>query len=52
MDKFENGNHKIFWGDAIEVLENQIADNSIDLIAEFKSLMQLFYRLNYKYLVC
>jgi len=32
MDKFENGNHKIFWGDAIEVLENQIADNSIDLI--------------------
>jgi site-specific DNA-methyltransferase (adenine-specific) len=32
MEIFENGNHKIFWGDAIKVLENQIADNSIDLI--------------------
>jgi len=32
MEIFENGNHKIFWGDAVKVLENQIADNSIDLI--------------------
>jgi len=32
MEIFESGNHKIFWGDAIKVLENQIADNSIDLI--------------------
>ena len=32
MEIFENGNHKIFFGDAIKVLENQIADNSIDLI--------------------
>jgi site-specific DNA-methyltransferase (adenine-specific) len=32
MEIFENGNHKIFWGDAIKILENQIADNSIDLI--------------------
>jgi len=32
MELFENGNHKIFWGDAINVLEEQIADNSVDLI--------------------
>jgi site-specific DNA-methyltransferase (adenine-specific) len=32
MEIFENGNHKIIWGDAVKVLENQIADNSIDLI--------------------
>ena len=32
MEIFENGDHKIFWGDAVKVLENQIADNSIDLI--------------------
>ncbi len=32
MEIFENGSHKIFLGDAIEVLESQIADSSIDLI--------------------
>jgi site-specific DNA-methyltransferase (adenine-specific) len=32
MKKFEKNNHKIFFGDAIEVLKNEIEDNSIDLI--------------------
>ena len=32
MRKFERNNHKIFFGDAIEVLKNEIEDNSIDLI--------------------
>jgi len=32
MEIFENGKHKIIWGDAIKILENQIDDNSIDLI--------------------
>lgn len=32
MKKFEKNNHKIFFGDVIEVLKNEIEDNSIDLI--------------------
>lgn len=32
MEIFENRYHKIFWGDAVKVLENEISDNSIDLI--------------------
>ena len=32
MEIFEDGNHKIIWGDSLKVLENQIANNSIDLI--------------------
>lgn len=32
MKIFKKGNHKIILGDAINVLENQIPDNSIDLI--------------------
>ena len=30
--KFERNGHKIFWGDSVSVLENQIDDNSVDLI--------------------
>ncbi|HKY56228.1 MAG TPA: DNA methyltransferase, partial [Anaerolineales bacterium] len=29
---FEKDNHKIIWGDALEVLAGEIPDNSIDLI--------------------
>lgn len=29
---FEKGGHKIFWGDALQVLSAEIPDNSIDLI--------------------
>jgi site-specific DNA-methyltransferase (adenine-specific) len=32
MNEFRNKNHKIYQGDAIEVLHNKIEDNSIDLI--------------------
>lgn len=32
MKEFGNENHKIYQGDAIEVLKNEIDDNSIDLI--------------------
>lgn len=32
MQKFENNGHKIYQGDAIEILQNNIEDNSIDLI--------------------
>ncbi|MEA3452439.1 MAG: adenine-specific DNA-methyltransferase [Bacteroidota bacterium] len=32
MQKFENNGHKIYQGDAIEILQNDIEDNSIDLI--------------------
>lgn len=32
MNKFENDNNTIFHGNAIEILREQIADNSIDLI--------------------
>lgn len=32
MEIFENGKHKIYFGDAIKALENEIDDNSIDLI--------------------
>ncbi len=32
MDVFERGEHKIIYGDAIEVLKDQIAGGSIDLI--------------------
>lgn len=32
MKEFGNINHKIYQGDAIEVLQNKIEDNSIDLI--------------------
>jgi len=32
MDVFERGEHKIIYGDAIEVLKDQITDGSIDLI--------------------
>ena len=29
---FEKDGHKIFWGDALQVLSEEISDNSIDLI--------------------
>lgn len=29
---FEKGDHKIYWGDALEVLSREILDNTIDLI--------------------
>jgi adenine-specific DNA-methyltransferase len=32
MEVFENGDHKIYQGDAIEVLQSNIEDNSINLI--------------------
>jgi adenine-specific DNA-methyltransferase len=32
MEVFENGRHKIYFGDALKVLEREIEDNSIDLI--------------------
>lgn len=32
MKKFENENNIIYWGNAIDILKNEIADNSIDLI--------------------
>lgn len=32
MEIFEKGGHKIIYGDAIEALQNQVEDNSIDLI--------------------
>lgn len=32
MKIFEKNSHKIIWGDAIEVLSNQIQNNSVDLI--------------------
>ena len=32
MKSFEKNGHKAIWGDAIEVLQNEIEDNSIDLI--------------------
>jgi len=32
MEVFEKGGHKIFWGDALEVLSTEIQDNSVDLI--------------------
>jgi site-specific DNA-methyltransferase (adenine-specific) len=32
MQVFEKNGHKIFWGDALEVLSQEIRDNSIDLI--------------------
>jgi len=32
MKEFENNGHKIFQGDAIEILQNNIEDNSVDLI--------------------
>ena len=32
MQKFENNGHKIYQGDAIEILQNNIEDNSVDLI--------------------
>jgi len=32
MQKFENNGHKIYQGDAIEILQNNIEDDSIDLI--------------------
>jgi len=32
MKKFESDNHTIIWGDVIEVLSNEIQDNSINLI--------------------
>lgn len=32
MKVFKNENHKIYWGDSLDVLKNEIEDNSIDLI--------------------
>lgn len=32
MKSFEKNGHKAIWGDAIEVIQNDIEDNSIDLI--------------------
>jgi len=32
MERFENNEHVIIWGDAIEVLSTEIQDNTIDLI--------------------
>ncbi|MCK5523249.1 MAG: adenine-specific DNA-methyltransferase [Thiomargarita sp.] len=32
MERFKNGKQTIFWGDAIEALQKEIEDNSIDLI--------------------
>jgi adenine-specific DNA-methyltransferase len=32
MNIFENNNHKIYQGDAIEILQNNIEDDSIDLV--------------------
>ena len=32
MREFENNGHKIYQGDAIEILQNNIKDNSVDLI--------------------
>jgi site-specific DNA-methyltransferase (adenine-specific) len=32
MRAFENGDHKVIWGDAIEALRSHVADGSVDLI--------------------
>ncbi|MCP4111332.1 MAG: hypothetical protein GY749_38355 [Desulfobacteraceae bacterium] len=32
MNEFGNIDHKIYQGNAIEVLQNEIKDNSVDLI--------------------
>jgi len=32
VEVFERGGHKIFWGDALEVLSTEVQDNSVDLI--------------------
>lgn len=32
MKLFENENHKIYWGDALDILRNEIPNGSIDLI--------------------
>ena len=32
MKLFENENHKIYWGDALDILRNEIPNGSVDLI--------------------
>lgn len=32
MKLFENENHKIYWGDALDILRNEIPNRSVDLI--------------------
>jgi len=32
MQEFGNNEHKIYQGEAIEILQNNIKDNSVDLI--------------------
>ena len=32
MKEFGNNDHKIYQGDAIEILNNNVDDNSVDLI--------------------
>jgi adenine-specific DNA-methyltransferase len=32
LEIFGNDNHKIIWGDAVEVLAQHVEDDSIDLI--------------------
>jgi site-specific DNA-methyltransferase (adenine-specific) len=32
MEKFDYQNHKIIWGDSLDILSDEISDNSVDLV--------------------